>query len=115
MDKSIREALKSVVVAGQKLIKAGNAIVDAQFGEGIRKSASETTAAIINAGYAEASRKTVLEDELLFNKEAVFDSLRRFAERQSVIDGLNLGTAEEVKKASHVDSKDDYWNKLWGF
>jgi len=115
MDKAIREALKSVVTAGQKFMKAANAIVDAQFGDSIQKSAGITTDAIVEAGYAEASRRDVLKDELVYNKEASLETVRRFAERQSVIDGLGLGQSEEVKSASAGKSRDEVWNNMWGF
>lgn len=113
MDKGLRNVLKTVVVAGQRFIKAGNAICDLEFGENIRKAAGEATDMMVEAGVVDRDKRDTVVDALVFDKSAALDGLERFSKAR-IADSLSLGTPEGIgKKAEEDMTADEIWESMW--
>jgi hypothetical protein len=112
MNKKLKEILTSVVVAGRDFIKAGNEIFDGEFGDAIRKQASDATDAMVEAGFADPKNKDSIVDELVYNKVAAYDGLKKFSERAAAIP---IGVPSEKAAETAERSSEQVWEDGWQF
>ena len=113
MDKKLRSILQGVVIAGRDFLKASNQVMDREFGAAVQKEASAATDAMIEAGFADPTKKMAIIGELIYNKSAAYDGLRKLSERAAVIP---LGTPDNTKSAEvPATTASELWDSRWGF
>lgn len=114
MDKELKAVLTDVTRLGREFVKAGNALITQEFGDDIRKIASEVTDVMIEAGIADARKREAIVDALVFDKGAALTGLRKVAERSALIP---VGVVDSITKAADADerSSEDVWEENWKF
>ena len=113
MKKELKQALKAVVVAGRDFIKAGNTIMEAEFGSEVRKLASETVDKMIGANLVDKSKRQAAINKLVAEKSAVLTGLAELTERAAAMMPLGIPAATKSAAMKEEMSSEQFWQDAW--
>jgi hypothetical protein len=109
--KKLRNAINTVANSLNSYIKAANAVIDQEYGEGVQRLAASAADTLVDTGWVDPSAKERVVQALVHNKEAGLKNLINLSRRAPYSKVASLGTPEKAAGYEEEPMKES--DKVW--